>query len=75
MHIFAPVQIAAFESVNKRLGGSDVGRERNIVYVTQTKEIGVVRLVSLWVQRVAKEHQQVDLVAAYAGSKLLIPAL
>ena len=74
-HIFAPVKVAAFKRVDKRLGGSDIGCNGNVVNVAQAQQVDVVRLVGLCVQRVAEEDEQVYLVAGNAGGELLVAAL
>ena len=74
-HVFAPVKVAALEGVDKGFGGGNIGRNGNVVYIAESEQVDVVRLVGFRVQRIAEEYQQVDLVSGNAGSKLLIAAL
>jgi len=74
-HIFAPIKVAALESVDKCLRSSDICRHRNIMYIAQTQNVNVVRLMRFRVHRIAEEYQQVYLVAGDTGRKLLIAAL
>ena len=74
-HILTPVEVATLQCVYQCLSRSDIGRNRDIMNITQTQKIYIIRLVGLCIERVAEEHQQVYLVAGYAGCKLLIATL
>lgn len=71
----APVKVTALESVDKRLGSSDIGGNGDIVYVAKTEQIHLVWLMGLGRKRISEEKQQVYLVAGNAGADLLVTAL
>lgn len=71
----APVKVTALESVDKRLGSSDIGGNGDIVYVAKTEQIHLVWLMWLGRKRISEEKQQVYLVAGNAGADLLVTAL
>ena len=70
-----PVEVAALQRMDKRLGGSNIGRHRDIVYVAKTEQIHLVWLVGLRGKRISEEKQQVYLVAGNTGADLLVAAL
>ena len=71
----APVKVAAVQRMDQRFCGRDVGRNRNIVHITQTEQVCFVWFVWFCGDRVTEEEQQVDLIAGDACGDLLVAAL
>ena len=63
------------ESFQHNFGGTDVGSQRDALYVAETEQGGYIRLVRLCSQRIAEKQNQVNFVVCNSGTNLLVTAL
>ena len=70
-----PVKVAPFKSVYQGFGSGYIGRHRNVVDITESQEISLIRLVRLSCKGVSEKQEKVDLIAGYTRTDLLVSAL